>query len=57
MVRDFKTLMECRTVAEENGKSLELIAVELNFSMPQLEALISRGNAYVINTIKERIAE
>lgn len=57
MVRDFKTLRECRTVAEENGKSLELIAVELNFSMSQLEALISRGNAYVINILKERIAE
>ena len=56
-VRDFKSLKECEAVAAENGKDMDLIAVEINYSKAQIGALIENHNKQMIQLLKERISE
>lgn len=56
-VRDFKSLKEVEAVAAENGKDMDLIAVEINYSKAQIGALIENHNKQMIQLLKERISE
>ena len=44
-------------ILAENGKDMDLIAVEINYSKAQIGALIENHNKQMIQLLKERISE